>query len=1536
MANNSKKIDIKKLGIESVSMKTDEATHAKSFAGSIKEQEDALKKFGKARILSMSKAGELIEGLSSDQLLAFKITLDTLERGTDQYNKLATTIDEIEKKLANFKDYDKLIDVYQKYEKTIEGDYKKAEQINKKIDRFITAKQKAPASAASFGTAFHGLTESFDIGGKLKKDYRTYGQSGRFYSINKIVDGLLKSATQNIGSEKYGHLYELDMNKVKSIAIDYMNAMNPDASEKEIEALTEKFAEKARTKYRDPKYAKLYKVDRRGVERMFDAAASSLNSKEFSILSNDFLKKKEIEKYASGKSALRAFLENDTVKKDPKFAGLYSNGEINEQLLSFAERKMEEYMRLKPSGTPMVEQETGLAIRDAKRGGYALLGGIMDRFWKSIEEADKSIIGGTTKGSRIMDIKTGGIYKHYGMQPNLYGLSEAAKTGIMPEELSLLAIPKDPDQSARMHGVKVAPAETIKEAALDAYRIFNDTMSLESRLVDAVELTPEELQIVKQEAYKIYTESESVKEKKYLDEMKIQTSLDRAEVPFVDKSGNPIYQTKKIHHSQQVPLMKRIPIWTRGANGEKIPFLDEQGNQKYTEIPQKDASGRTIMDIAKTKEWDEEIQILDDAGKPIPKMWTDTRLNGKSIYGRSGWNAETLYDAIMNLPEDQRDAFIAQVVFGTADFNEATGNYDERISGYHLGEGVSKGNAGMWDEVRKRIFESGVIQQMSKDWQHSAPSEQFKYGKFAFDQSYHQAMNSPWQELGYGQSISKEQQKEKDMYQKTVEEVEADRLETDEAQQELHKIATDYSMDPEQLGARLMRLVDLADRIDGVFEKIYDSDLFKEHYGDISAEDRQSLTAKFLQANDPEMLEDYQLSRYLKESGSLMPDLADKDYVNNLISILSKANIQGWATPEAENVYKSIEGLAKFDQNWLDKISENFSTEKMGELSPYKERDLIEKLGTGRGLGTRFSNTESPEQRTASGDIVYEAEDISELDEKFVDVLQNIIQKRRLDLYIAGELKKQQDERRKLAEDELKNIEGLEPPPEENESSDRRVKAEQKIAEKAEEIAQTEEAIAEEKKEILTSNQNINNNGGVGSQGGSGILDVHATSLTDYTGNQKVKQIITNDVGKIIAKVMKPVVDIIDWGNGGLSGFIASNKNLSENDFKNLVTSKLTENYDYGYALKSGALNKRGVESLNKIMTQAGFDGYKNKSGVIEQIEEHVEKIDTNISTLVKRKGGGFGGKPKSIPKPGDETGGSKGQSIWDQMGFSKDGWTRTITQFFSLYRVLGKVRQVIQKVITITKELDKAATNIRIVTGKERTEVDDLILSYSKLASQIGSTTTAVAESANTWLRQGYNINEANKLITASTQLSKLGMLDINSATKVLTSTLKGFKMEASEATSIVDKFTKLDTKFAASAGEIGEALSRAASLAQQSGMSLDQASAFVTTIMDITQQSAEMAGTSLRTILARYGNVKAGSFVNADEDDVENINDIEKVLSRIGITIRSSNSDMRAFSDVLDDISEKWLYLTDVEKNAIATAVAGELAPEHIEICA
>ena len=342
------------------------------------------------------------------------------------------------------------------------------------------------------------------------------------------------------------------------------------------------------------------------------------------------------------------------------------------------------------------------------------------------------------------------------------------------------------------------------------------------------------------------------------------------------------------------------------------------------------------------------------------------------------------------------------------------------------------------------------------------------------------------------------------------------------------------------------------------------------------------------------------------------------------------------------------------------------------------------------------------------------------------------------------------------------------------------------------------------------------------------------------------------------------------------------------------------------------------LETQLKLKHQIAEDAAKgvsdtaNKSNLLSRYEaEHQLKL----AEMARKAAGGSGG------------GGSQKKGLWEQLGYSKDGIIRQVTQYFSLYRILGKLRQEFQKIINMTKELDKAATNIRIVTGQSREEVDNAILSYRNLAAEIGTTTTALATSANEWLRQGYSVAESMDLIKATTQLSKLGMLDMNSATKVLTSTLKGFKMEASEAGTIVDKLTKLDMNYAASAGEIGEAMSRTSAIASQMGMSLDETAAMVTTIMDVTQQSAEMAGTAVRSILSRYGNVKAGSFVSmmTEDEDLEKINDIEKVLSVLGISIRTSKMEMRNMGDVLDELATKWNTLSSVEQNAVATAFAG-----------
>lgn len=284
--------------------------------------------------------------------------------------------------------------------------------------------------------------------------------------------------------------------------------------------------------------------------------------------------------------------------------------------------------------------------------------------------------------------------------------------------------------------------------------------------------------------------------------------------------------------------------------------------------------------------------------------------------------------------------------------------------------------------------------------------------------------------------------------------------------------------------------------------------------------------------------------------------------------------------------------------------------------------------------------------------------------------------------------------------------------------------------------------------------------------------------------------------------------------------------------------------------------------------------------------------------------------------------------NLWDKFAMGMQNQLKRYFDFTIIYGGLRKLAAKMKEVIQTSMQLNQVATDIRIVTGENKDRVDELMLSYSSLAKELGSTTSAVAQSANAWLRQGYSISEANELIKTSTYLSKLGMIDMSTATKVLTSTLKGFKMEATESLSIVDKLTELDKNYAASAGEIGEALSRVASVAQSVNLDLDKTASMIAIIMDVTQQEAGAVGTSVRSILSRYSNVKSGKFTTLSEDgdeDVDALNDVEKVLRSVGIQVRSSRMEMRAFDDVLGDLADKWGQLSTVEQNAISTAMAG-----------
>lgn len=174
----------------------------------------------------------------------------------------------------------------------------------------------------------------------------------------------------------------------------------------------------------------------------------------------------------------------------------------------------------------------------------------------------------------------------------------------------------------------------------------------------------------------------------------------------------------------------------------------------------------------------------------------------------------------------------------------------------------------------------------------------------------------------------------------------------------------------------------------------------------------------------------------------------------------------------------------------------------------------------------------------------------------------------------------------------------------------------------------------------------------------------------------------------------------------------------------------------------------------------------------------------------------------------------------------------------------VGKASQYLREVYQNVVELDSAITDLQIASGKTREETEHLIKSYSKLGKEIGATTIEVAKSADTFLRQGYSIEQTETLIKNAMMLSKLGQIESAEAARALTSAMKGYKVEVEDTIGIVDKFTAVDMKAAVSAGDIATAMAETATGADIAGVSMDKLVGYIATVSEVTQDGAESVG--------------------------------------------------------------------------------------------
>jgi len=142
-----------------------------------------------------------------------------------------------------------------------------------------------------------------------------------------------------------------------------------------------------------------------------------------------------------------------------------------------------------------------------------------------------------------------------------------------------------------------------------------------------------------------------------------------------------------------------------------------------------------------------------------------------------------------------------------------------------------------------------------------------------------------------------------------------------------------------------------------------------------------------------------------------------------------------------------------------------------------------------------------------------------------------------------------------------------------------------------------------------------------------------------------------------------------------------------------------------------------------------------------------------------------------------------------------------------------------------------------------------------------------------------------------------------------------------------VIDQLTSIDLEAATSASDMAEAMSRTANMAKTTGFEMNELLGVIATVSEVTQMSASTVGNSMKTLLSRMSNVKAG--VEIDPESGEALNDVEKVLNRVGIALRDNQGNWYDFYNVLDEIASRWDEFSDIQQSQITTALGGKQKP-------
>lgn len=325
------------------------------------------------------------------------------------------------------------------------------------------------------------------------------------------------------------------------------------------------------------------------------------------------------------------------------------------------------------------------------------------------------------------------------------------------------------------------------------------------------------------------------------------------------------------------------------------------------------------------------------------------------------------------------------------------------------------------------------------------------------------------------------------------------------------------------------------------------------------------------------------------------------------------------------------------------------------------------------------------------------------------------------------------------------------------------------------------------------------------------------------------------------------------------------------------------------------------------------------------QIEDFDREVD-NLSNSFKE----LSPEAENIQQEINKTGNSFNLAMQKAQEFAS--LKSQVLSFFTITGAIQLFRRAIDSAFETVKELDEAMTEIAVVSDFSVGDMWEQLPRFTEQANQLGMAIKDVYGATTLYVQQGLDLDNSLKLANETLKMAAVAGMDAADATDAMTAALRGFNMELNEtsAQKVNDVYSELAAISAADTQEISTAMSKVASLAHNVNMEFETTASFLTQGIEATREAPETIGTALKTIIARFAEVKSlytkGQLSGTDEEgETIDVNKVQTALRSAGISMNAFLKGEEGLDQVLLRLSERWGDLDILTQRYIATMASG-----------